>query len=211
MTDDAKPMSRHARWRLDNPDKVRNQRERRKKRLKGLLPPFERPPAKTPEETRAKRISRMKRYHEKRRKRMKEDPQLAEKLKDQARNRRLKNKPASVRTKMPKEERARRNRESKRRWYRLKHGIPLDAPVGYRKPKAPPKPKAIDQERARRAAEVEAAKALAALVKPEPQKAICPDPPELQELFRKASKGEPPRPFPAAGRKRSVFHLRGAY
>lgn len=28
---------------------------------------------------------------------------------------------------------------------------------------------------------------------------------------RKASKGEPPRPFPAAGRKRSVFHLRGAY
>jgi len=41
--------------------------------------------------------------------------------------------------------------------------------------------------------------------------APCPDPPALQELFRKASKGEPPRPFPAAGRRRSVFYLRGMY
>lgn len=106
---------------------------------------------------------------------------------------------------MPAEERRRRNTEIKRNAYRRKHGIPLDAPIGFIRPKAPTKPKNLDNERARRSAEVYAAQLAGHAPAPKP---VCHDPPELQELFRKASKGEPPRPIPIGVRKRSVFDLR---
>ena len=110
---------------------------------------------------------------------------------------------------MTAEERRKRNAEIQRKAYRLKHGIPLDAPINYRAKRPRPWPKKIERERAKRAAEVEAAKSLV-LVKQSltTEKPICPDPPELQELFRRASKGQPPRPVPIGVRKRSVFDLR---
>lgn len=188
-------------------------------RAKGLLPPYERPPAK---KTREDRIAYMKDWHRKRKERMAADPEYAEKIKAQSLARALahydrklaaQGKPPVVRQpKMSDEERKRRNTELKRRSYRVKHGIPLDAPFGYRKPKdkpAAPKVSARDQERIRRAAEIEAAKAAAARNPIPPAPTICPDPPELQALFAKASKGEPPRPLVHHSKKRTAFQIRG--
>lgn len=243
MTNEAKPIDRHQRWRLANPEKAKAQQERKRLRAKGLLPPYEKPP--TPD-SREHRKAYMRDWHKARQERIKNDPEYAEKIRLQARARaaahweRIKADPIAHaaycemkkhkargevrkrlglpedapplrRAAMTPEERRKRNAEIKRRAYRLKRNIPLDAPVGYRKPKAPPKPKAIDQERAKRAAEIEAAKAAAVVKQSLTTNPVCPDPPELQELFRRASKGEAPRPFPASGRKRSVFYLRGAY
>ena len=113
---------------------------------------------------------------------------------------------------MSPEERRRRNVEAKRKAYRLKHGIPLDAPVGFRPVKEVSNIRFIDKERAKRAAEVEAAKA-AAVVKQSltTEKPVCPDPPELQEFFLRSSKGEAPRPYRPSDRKRGAFWLRGYY
>ena len=48
-------------------------------------------------------------------------------------------------------------------------------------------------------------------VKPKPAPALVNtnDRPELVELFRKASKGDPVRPYTPGGRRVSVFSLRG--
>lgn len=65
-----------------------------------------------------------------------------------------------------------------------------------------------DLERARRAAEVENDKANYPQRVTPPQ--VCPDPPELQALFAKASKGE--RPFASfAGKKMGVFTARAKW
>ena len=237
-------MNRQKRWALENPDKVRAQQERKRLRAKGLLPPYERPPA--PDRT-EDRKAYMREWHKKRLNRMETDPQYAEKIREQSRARamthwdkikadpvkhaahlekqRMKKRakvrerlgldidtPVLRRTPMPPEERRRRNVEAKRKAYRLKHGIPLDAPVGFRPIKEISNIRSIDKERAKRAAEVEAAKARAALVKKsQPTAPVSVDPPELQEFFRRSSKGEAPRPYRPSDRKRGAFWLRGYY
>lgn len=241
---EAKPIDRHQRWRLANPEKAKAQQERKRLRAKGLIPPYEKPP--TPD-SREHRKAYMRDWHNKRQERIKNDPGYAEKIRLQARARaaahweRIKADPIAHaaycemkkhkkrgkvrkrlglpedapplrRAAMTPDERRKRNAEIKRRAYRLKRGIPLDAPINYRAKRPRPWPKKIERERAKRAAEIEAAKSLAVVKQSlTTEKPVCPDPLELQELFRRASKGEPPRPFPAAGRKRSVFYLRGAY
>lgn len=67
-------------------------------------------------------------------------------------------------------------------------------------------------ERIQKSVEIEAAKQLQAEKRAAEKKpVICPDPPELVALFKKASKGLPPQgvPIGVKVRKKSVFSLRG--
>ncbi len=74
------------------------------------------------------------------------------------------------------------------------------------KPKPPSSKQRLKAERARRAAEVAAAKARQTAPA---EQVICPDPPELQALFKKASKGEPARPLPPWHKKKTAYQIRG--
>ena len=72
-------LTRYQRWRLDNPDKVRDQRDRRKARLRGDAPPYV-PPPKTPEdELREKQRKRTRSWYLAKRAKMARDPEFAEK------------------------------------------------------------------------------------------------------------------------------------
>jgi len=210
-----KDRERWRRWRENNPDKVKAQWKRRLLREKGLLPPWEGPQKLSPEEIQARHIARMKEHHRKRKERMANDPEYAAKVRareqerHKARYAKLKaNKPAYdarleaekirrqkekkpkaekvkiVRPKLTQEERLARQRERKREYNKRRR----------------------DAERLKRAAEVEAAKAMEP---PKPPQAVSPDPPELVALFKKASKGEPVRPAAPYVKKRSAFQIRG--
>lgn len=241
------PISRHARWRIANPEKVREQRKRYKSRLRGELPPFEKPPLKTEEEKLEAKRERMRRWHKSRRERMENDPEYAEKIKQASLARanryfeKLKSDPVAYEAWLEKkriqkrrekgipldlparprrltdEQRAESkkreaiaNRERKRRAYRIKHGIPLDAPIQSTFRGKPKKKVSEKFERANRSAMIAEIMARP-IVKGSLTLAVCPDPPELQALFRRAAKGEPVRPYDARVKKKSVFTLRGYY
>lgn len=238
-----KPMDRHQRWREENHDKVRAQRQRRHLRKKGLLPPWEKPVKLSEEETRQRNKERLKEYHAKRKARMATDPVYAAEMK------RIDNERAKARY-----ERLRNNQEALEAWRlrernrkRLKRGIPLDAPVmpyrltdeqraqrqaekerlkleraatrAARSPKLTPEErkerrrqqqreydkKKRDLARQKRAAEV--ANAMASYPTSAPPPKVCPDPPELQALFAKASKGQPPM-LNYTGKKMGAFTAR---
>jgi len=233
---------RAKRWRLENPDKVRAQRERRQARVKGELAPYD-PQRPTPEQTAARRKEDHRRFYAKHRERMASDPDYAEKfkanerLKYQRKREQMQSDPAALeayRTKKRNEKRLaagipldkpvmlnkipeadrharklqrdKQSRDRKRAAYRIANGIPLDAPVRVRKPKKPKRPTRLQVERAKRSAEVAAAKAIN--VQPA-EPVVCPDPPELQALFKKASRGEPARPHNPYVKKRTAFQIRG--
>jgi len=280
-------IDRHKRWRLENPDKVRAQRERRKARQRGDAPPYVKPP-KTPEEDqREKQRNRTRCWYLAKRAKMAKDPEFAEKhraaeraramrhleklradpeayaaylkklrdrkraekgipldapvkparLSDEERTARKRARAAASREQKRKayrlahgipidapvkaarlsdEERAERkraraaaNREQKRRSYRLAHGIQLDAPPRNVVNKREAEKRRKAKERADRSAMIAEIMARP-VVKESLTTAVCPDPPELQELFRKAAKGDPVRPI-HRGKKKSVFQLRGLY
>lgn len=233
-------------WRIENPDKVLEQRLRRQARKRGELEPWIKPEPLTAEETRARDLERKKRHYQKRKERLASDPEYAaayyakEAARAAKRYARLRADPVALAAQrekererkraagkntnprkpaMPRDEYLARRRDKRRLELRRERGLPDD----YVFPKSPPrisktgeklpaKPKAISREkrlkaeRARRAAEVEAAKAIQS---PKPEPAVSPDPPELIALFKKASKGEPPTPHSRYVKKRSAFQLRG--
>lgn len=218
-------------WRLNNPEKVRAQQERRLLRAHGLLEPYTPPPKKPEEQVKLEQAARMKEYHTRRQELLATDPEFAAKYRAKAR---LKDKERYDRRKADPEaykiwlECKRRQKFTR---YRLAHGIPLDAPHRLKitdeerarrqaekeqrkaereaiRAAKPPKimpeerlerrkakrveydKKRRDLERVKRAAEVANDKANYP-IKVTPPK-VCPDPPELQALFAKASKGQPP-------------------
>lgn len=226
--------AKNARWRAKNPEKVAalNKRANELKRAKRAAFLAANPPP-TPEEraARAKEKQREynRRYRQANRDKMRENSKIYWET--------HKNDPVF---------RA-RSIERKRKYYRLKHGLPPDAPVSHRGRKyateeerlaarreskrlaAARKRAAVSAEkkqrpaedpakRAQRAAEQRAAKARAEkraapmvrTKKQAPAPVNTNDPPELVELFRKASKGEPLRPYNPKGRKVSVFAFRGS-
>lgn len=242
----SKQIDRHKRWRLENPDKVRAQRERYKARQRGDAPPYVKPP-KTPEEDqREKQRNRTRCWYLAKRAKMAKDPEFAEKHRAAERARamrhleKLRANPEAYAAylkqlrdrkraekgipldapvkpvRLSDEERAERrraraaaNREQKRRAYRLAHGIPLDAPPRNVVNKREAEKRRKAKERADRSAMI--AEIMAhPVVKESLTPANCPDPPELQELFRKAAKGDPVRPI-HRGKRKSVFQLRGLY
>lgn len=233
-------------WRAENPDLVRKQAERKRLRAKGLLPPYVPTPKKSNEQILKEQAARMKDFHSRRRERIATDPEFAAAYRakanasDKLRYERRKADPEAYTAWLA------HKRHKKFINYRIKHGIPLDAPhrlkiteeeraaraeeqlrlkaeraaanpakqrlsederkERLRATKRAYKKKSRDAERARRAAEVEAAKANQP---PPAPPTVCPDPPELQALFRKASKGEPPTPHNPYVKKRSAFQIRG--
>lgn len=221
----AKSTSHQAVWRKNNPDKVRAQRERANARRRGELAPFAPKQISEEEKKRRSREkylrsrerikqrkendpeykksenaaskARSQKWYEK----LRANPEAhAQWLKEKRDKKRIQKgipldkpvKPQRLtdeeRIKRQKEQQQ-RSKEKRRNKYRLAHGIPLDAPL---RTVSAPRVKKIDQERARRAAEIQKAKSLK-LAQPKPL--ICPDPPELQALFRKASKGDPVQPY----------------
>lgn len=234
---------RYRRWREENHDKVRAQRQRRHLRKKGLLPPWEKPVKLSEEETRQRNIERLKVYRQNRKEQLASNPEYAAELlrrqkeRDRARYERLKANPEALEAARLKE----RNRK------RLKRGIPLDAPVmpyrltdeererrkaekerlkaeraaarAAKPPKMTPEErkerrrlqqmerdkKKRDLERQKRAAEV--ANAMASYPTSATPPKVCPDPPELQALFAKASKGQPPM-HNYTGKKMGAFTAR---
>lgn len=189
-------------------DRLRSETNRR---AKGIMP---RPPKKSVEERKAV----AKAYYELH-KAERNEASRVRKLKASQAERLAKGLPIERKPAMTKEESNARRREKYRLKLRRARGLPDD----YVFPKCPPrfsktgeklptKPKAqsrkqkLSAERARRAAEVEAAKAR----QPAPAAPIiCPDPPALVALFKKASKGEPARPLPPWHKKKTAFQIRG--
>ena len=106
--------------------------------------------------------------------------------------------------------RAAANRERKRIKYRLENGLPVDAPGRKVAKKKEAEKRSKAKERADRSAMIAEIMARP-VVKESLTPALSPDPPALQELFRKAAKGEPVRPVKVHAKKRSVFQLRGIY
>lgn len=186
------------------------------RRSKGIMP---RPPKKTAEERKAV----AKAYYEANKAQRSEASRIR-KLKARQAERLAKGLPIERKPAMTKEESKARRREQYRLRLRRSRGLP-DYYVFQKCPprfsrtgeKLPTKPKAqsskqkLSAERKRRAAEVEAAKAKAAIVKQSltVQPPVCPDPPELVALFQKASKGEPPRPHNPHAKKRTAYQIRG--
>lgn len=235
---------RYSQWRINNPDKVSEQRRRRSQRKAGKLEPWVKPEPLTDEQKRARDIERKKRDYLKRKARLAADPEYAanfyakEKARAERRYERLCADPVALAAKREKERERKRalvtnpkkpamskseylahRREQNRLKLRRERGLPDDYVFPKSQPrvsktgeKLPAKSKPqtrkqrLSAERARRAAEVAAAKAR----QPAPaEPVICPDPPELQALFAKASKGEPVRPHNPYAKKRSVFQIRG--
>lgn len=237
-------------WRAENPDKCREQQLRKRLRAKGLLEPYVPPVKKSEEEVKKEQAARMKEFHKRRKERLETDPEYAAKyrakarLKDKLRYEARKADPEAYKAWLE------GKRQAKFIRYRLKHGIPLDAPVQKkitdeekarrlaekeqrkaeraaereanrvaRPPKLTPEERELrrrakraeydrkkrDLARARRAVEVANDKAGYPSSCTTPK--VCPDPPELQALFAKASKGE--KPFARfTGTKMGVFTAR---
>jgi hypothetical protein len=229
-----KDKERYRRWRLENPDKVREQRKRRWARKIGVLPPYEKPAPLTEEEVHARHIQRMKDHHQRRKDRMAADTEYASRIREQelARHRRryeqLKADPVAYQAKLE----AERNRRRLLRGNRLTDEQRAERKAEKERLKAeraaarPPKmtpeerkarrrewqkeydKKKRDLARARRAAEVaEAMSRYPSILDP---LKVCADPPELQALFKKASKGE--RPFERfTGKKMGAFTARAKW
>lgn len=190
-------------------DRVRAEKYRRSK---GVLP---RPPKKTPEE----RYALVKAYYEANKAHLNELSRLRMMRKREA-EKLAKGIPAEPPVKLTKEEVAARKAEAQRIKYRRERGLPDDYVFPHspaRKAKngdaiqsksrgAGKKETRLSLERAKRSAEVAAAMARQA---PAPEPIVCPDPPELQALFKKASKGEPARPHNPYVKKRSAYQIRG--
>lgn len=235
---------RYSQWRINNPDKVREQRRRFRARKSGKLEPFVKPEPLTEDQKRARDLERKKRDYLKRKARLAADPEYAadyyakEKARADKRYERLCADPVALAAKREKERERKREfsngprapamsksqylahrREQNRLKLRRERGLPDDYVFPKSQPrisktgeKLPAKPKPqgrkqrLNAERARRAAEVQAAKAQ----QPAPAAPIiCHDPPELQALFKKASKGEPVRPLPPWHKKKTAFQIRG--
>lgn len=235
-------------WRLNNPDKVRAQQERRLLRAHGLLEPFTPPESKPAEQIKSEQAERMKRFHSRRQERLATDPEFAAAYRAKARETdRLR---YQARKADPEAHAAwlAYKRENGRIRRRLKRGLPPDAPLhchrltdeerarrkaewerikAERAANRPPRVKLTDAERKerknaaqrakyqakrdaerqKRGAEVATAKAMQP--KPQPPKA-CPDPPALQALFAKASKGQRPMD-PYYGKKLGAFTARAKW
>lgn len=214
-----KDKERYRQWRIDNPDKIAAQRARRAARRRGELAPWVKPPPPTPEQSRAREIERQKRNYQKRIKRLASDPEYAaayrayhraraakryaktigdpaahaEKLEKErirrAEKRKLNAERAAIqkpqRAKMTPEERRKRRQAQQKEYDRIRRG----------------------KLRAARASEVAAA---IANQPPPPPPVVCPDPPELQALFKKASKGLPPMER-YTGKKLGAFTARAKW
>lgn len=140
-------IDRHKRWRLANPDRIREQRERRKARLRGELPPYT-PARMSDEERRESKLNSLRRYHAAVRAKKLADPEYAEKvraeqnLRSRQRYEKIKQDPVLYAAYLE------RNRNVKRK----KSGIALDAPV---KPFRLSDEERAERKRSRRAAERE--------------------------------------------------------
>lgn len=182
------------------------------RRSKGIMP---RPPKKTAEEHNA--VSRA--YYQANKDRLNELSRQRKIRKRQA-ERLAKGLPAEAPEKLTKEQAAARKREGQRIKLRRERGLPDDYVFTHRPARKtkngaaiPPRSRGVRKkenklnvERAKRAAEVAADMARRA---PSSEPIICPDPPELQALFKKASKGEPARPHNPYVKKRSAYQIRG--
>lgn len=233
-------------WRLENPDKVKAQQARKRLRAKGLLEPYVHPTKKPEEQAKAEQAARMKRFHASRQERLKTDPEFAIAYKARARAKDKQRYESRKADPVAYQEWLAHKREQKFIRYRIKHGIPLDAPHrlkisdeeralrkaekerlkaeraairAAKQPKLTPEErlerrraraleryyKKRDLERQKRAAEVAEAMVRYPTSAPTPQ--VCPDPPELQALFAKASKGERPMHH-FTGKKMGAFTAR---
>ena len=220
-------------WRQNNPDKIKVQRERRRLRKLGLLPPEVKP---TPEERAARNKAKAIEYN--RRYREAHKGEIQEKQRGHWRRYyRLRkgiplDAPPKVRKYATEEERREAKRAAARRAAAKKRGTTVEeiearklAAIAARAEKKrldAIKAEECKAQRAQRLAEqraaAERAKRQAAPVVKQPVAKPAPvkppvnanDPPELIELFRKASKGQPAMPYNPRVRKLSVFHLRGA-
>ena len=210
---------RNRKWALANPEKVKAMRER-----------YNAKRALDPEEAAARKKAKAAEYN--RRYHARAEIKAKDKENSLRQWERRKNDP----------EFREKERERKRREYRIKRGLPPDAVLVVH----PPKPKLTPEEVAAAKAARESAKAeklakakedaamrtqrkaeqkaaaerakrrAAPVVKqpvakpaPAPAPVNANDPPELVELFRKASKGQRPMPYNPRVKKLSVWHLRG--
>lgn len=223
-------------WRQANPDKVKAQRERRRLRKLGLLPPEVKP---TPEERAARNREKAIEYNRRYRAAHKEEIQEKQRAHWRKYYRLRKGIPLDAPSRVPKyatdEERRAAKREAKRRCDAKKRGTTVEEIDARKAAKEAAKLAKAERAaedakqraeclamRAQRKAEAKAAaerakRQSAPVVKqpvakpaPAPAPVNANDPPELIELFRKASKGAAPMPYNPRVRKLSVFHLRGA-
>lgn len=208
-----KEKERYRQWRKENPEKVAAQRARYKARKSGQLESWVKPEKPTAEQIRARNIERQKSKYLKRKERLASDPEFAaayrakERARAVARYAKVISDPAIQAAKNEKErirraEKQRLKAEVAAKPQRTKM-TPEERRLRRRFQQNEYDRKKREKLRAERSAEVSAA-----IAKNPPKTPVfCPDPPELQALFAKASKGQ--RPIdPYYGKKMGAFTAR---